>query len=435
MNYFLIPGRLPSLSLLELCAVLSHNGGSLALDRAGSEAIPFSFDGVLDTVPLIHRLGGAIKGGRVMGSTKKDFSCAAAYITNDLLGRSTAAHERITFGVSAYSVSQKPLKGNEARRIALWIQREGIALKKCLREHGVSARFVAPQHGATALSSVVVEKNHLVTEPNVEYVLLIDNDTIDIGITAAVQEFEEYARRDYGRPHRDMKTGLLPPKLARIMINLARAEKDASLLDPFCGLGTVLQEALLLEYTNVSGSDIDEKNVGATKENISWLKKWGLAQTGSGSVFAAAKSVPDPVCVSVKHCDAQKLASCFPKRSIGAIVTEPTLGPALSARHQHVSEKEIDALCDLYIQSFRSFHEALARAGRVVIVFPVWMADSRQRHIPCLNALMKQGFINVTVPDSLRRVLSGVTERGSLVISRPDARVARELFVFEKVTR
>ena len=43
------------------------------------------------------------------------------------------------------------------------------------------------------------------------------------------------------------------------------------ILDPFCGTGTVLQEALLAGY-DVVGTDLSQKMVDYTTENLSWLQ-------------------------------------------------------------------------------------------------------------------------------------------------------------------
>src|SRR5205823_3602162 len=87
----------------------------------------------------------------------------------------------------------------------------------------------------------------------------------------AVQPFEQFSARDFGRPGRDDLSGMLPPKLAIIMINLAANDTISVLLDPFCGSGTILSEALLLGYKNLIGSDISEKAVADTKTNLDWI--------------------------------------------------------------------------------------------------------------------------------------------------------------------
>lgn len=413
MNVFIIPGRLPALSLLELHASLAAKARSTQIHTVGAEAIVFSAPLPYDAKQLIHRLGGAVKGGHVVYSEKKDMATLAGILARDLGDRAGRASGRITFGISAYSVSQKPLKGN----IATHVRDMGISLKKEIKKTGASIRFVSCGNREHALSSVVVDKNHLTVQPNVEYVLLIGDQSIDVGITVAVQEFEQYSFRDYERPHRDMKTGLLPPKLARAMVNLCGLDPArATILDPFCGLGTILQEALLLECATVWGSDIDEKNIRATKENLVWLGE-DMART------------------NLKTCDAKKLSSCFLKNSVDAIVTEPTLGPALSKERPNASRSEIDSLCSLYVASFKAFRNVLKEKGRVVIVFPVWLRNGNPVFIPCIDEIMADGFTNSTIPDSLKNSLGGVTSRDSLLIARPDARVARELFVFQKTTR
>lgn len=437
MNYFFILGRIPSLSILEISAVLKRESSAKIL-KTDAEAAIISGPKDLRVDNLVHTLGGVIKGGRLLFQIEKNFDAAAAVIARNLTMRAARTTKRITFGLSAYSVSQKPLKGN----VPVLLQRTGITLKKELKNSGVSARFVAPKRGEEALSSVVVEKNHLTASPHAEYVFLVGDNSIDIGATSAVQEFEEYSYRDYNRPHRDMKTGLLPPKLARMMVNIAGVQQGATLLDPFCGLGTILQEALLLGFTNVRGSDIEKKNAKATKENIKWL----------GSVIPTERINPAKLkndCHSrhallddiltktiIKQCDARNLLSCFQNNSIDAIVTEPTLGPALSRQRPSVSRQEIASLCDLYIASFRAFHNILKNNGRVVIVFPVWLHRSvNPVFIPCIENVLRTGFINVTIPDSLKNILSDKTPRNSILVARPDARVGRELFVFKKITR
>ena len=77
-----------------------------------------------------------------------------------------------------------------------------------------------------------------------------------------VQNISAYAMRDQKRPKRDAFVGMLPPKLAQIMINLALGDqepKDKLLLDPFCGTGVLLQEALLMGL-KVYGTDLSQKD-------------------------------------------------------------------------------------------------------------------------------------------------------------------------------
>ena len=88
-----------------------------------------------------------------------------------------------------------------------------------------------------------------------------------------MQPFKDLSRLDFGRPARDDFSGMLPPKLAQIMINLAQVQNpEALIIDPFCGSGTILSEALLMGYKDLLGSDISPKAIADTYKNISWIK-------------------------------------------------------------------------------------------------------------------------------------------------------------------
>lgn len=62
----------------------------------------------------------------------------------------------------------------------------------------------------------------------------------------------------------------ISPRLAKILVNLSEARKGEILLDPFCGVGTILQEALLMEL-NVIGVDKDKKAVDCSELNLKWF--------------------------------------------------------------------------------------------------------------------------------------------------------------------
>ena len=64
----------------------------------------------------------------------------------------------------------------------------------------------------------------------------------------------------------------MPPRLARMMVNLSSCGKGKVLLDPFCGVGTILQEALL-EGASVIGTDANAWCVKASEENLDWLAR------------------------------------------------------------------------------------------------------------------------------------------------------------------
>lgn len=134
-------------------------------------------------------------------------------------------------------------------------------LKKTLKSEGISSRYLN-QEGKN-LSSI---QSANCTEFN----LIFTDEKIYLTHTVATQDIAAYSKRDYDRPARDDLSGMLPPKLAQMMINLAKPTE--LVYDPFCGSGTILQEALLMGF-QAQGSDISEKAVADTRENLKWLGK------------------------------------------------------------------------------------------------------------------------------------------------------------------
>ncbi len=172
---------------------------------------------------------------------------------------------KISLGVSWYSDQKINPKQ---------VQRIGLELKKQLKKHGVSVRLIPNK--STTLSTATVFHNKLGrSDKKIELVVCQNGNDYFVGRTFGVQDINQYTKRDRSRPKRDARVGMLPPKLAQVMINLSRpkpyhSQDNFRLLDPFCGTGVVLQEAHLLGFS-VYGTDLELRMIDYTKENLAWL--------------------------------------------------------------------------------------------------------------------------------------------------------------------
>ena len=101
------------------------------------------------------------------------------------------------------------------------VQKVGIILKQKLKKSGISLRLVPNLE--PALSTATSHHNKLGLAPNkVELIIVHTNDNkVVIAESTGSQNITAYAKRDQQRPKRDAFVGMLPPKLAQIMINLA----------------------------------------------------------------------------------------------------------------------------------------------------------------------------------------------------------------------
>jgi tRNA G10 N-methylase Trm11 len=82
-------------------------------------------------------------------------------------------------------------------------------------------------------------------------------------------DYQSLEKRDMEKPNR-RESLAIAPRLAKIMINLAGLKKENKLLDPFCGVGTILQEGLLQGMT-AFGVDKDENAIKGANENMKWF--------------------------------------------------------------------------------------------------------------------------------------------------------------------
>lgn len=407
MKIFFVLGNNPSLSVAEIAAVLRPETEFELLDRQVLSAeCPAT-----DAKSLIKRLGGTVKIGEVVSlcasKNPERIIDEALKVLDDHHSKRTESN-KYCFGFSYYG--QNP---PDIRRI-------GMTIKTMFKERGVSARFVVSRE--RNLSSVMVEQNNL-TSGGAEIIMIERPEGIVIGRTLAVQDFKGLESRDFKRPSRDDQSGMLPPKLAQIMLNLSgkipchcdcslnEEEKCPVVLDPFCGSGTVLQEAVLMGVKKIIGSDISPKAVADTKANMEWLRKKWQSADGDWQFF---------------NLPAQGLSKKISPKSIDAIVTEPYLGPQ---RGWHDIARTKEELEGLYSQAIGEFKKILKKDGRLVMVWPVF-ASRGIHQADVLNPNIS-GFQTVNaLPDVVKGKLR-VNYRNNIVYGREGQKVWREIVILK----
>ena len=146
----------------------------------------------------------------------------------------------------------------------------------------------------------------------------------------------------------------MSPRLASTLLNLAGLSPGATVLDPFCGSGTVLAEALL-RSCRALGVDSSEARVREARRNLSW------AATGiRGASF------------HLRVGDARELGAILGDTKVDAVVTEPLLIPSLVARPQPgTAAALLENAGGVYAAALASAADVLAPGGRVVMVVPV----------------------------------------------------------------
>lgn len=430
MRVFFILGREPVISISEIFAVLSRESGfdfikkAAATAQASKQALILELPPSTNLPQLMNQLGGTIKIGKIEETAQPDVSPknlapTIAEIIKKQPGATSSS--KIHFGISSYFGS------GGATAVVHGLQKSktlGMEIKRLLKDDGFKVRWVTSAE--PILSSVIVETNKLLKGGS-EIVLIIDKEKIEIGCTTAVQPFRELEKRDFTRPGRDVRSGLLPPKLARIITNLTGAPREATLLDPFCGSGTILSEALLLGYTKIIGADLEPAAIKNTKQNLDWLRAKNIIPPSD-----AAKNI------RLIESDIDELNKYLGEESIEAVATETHLGPPLTGRESPTELESIQKrLAPLFRDTLNTLHKILKKNGRAVIAFPLWRNKKQLLHTPVLEEVEKNGFVFVPpLPENLETLPSFATELGlngkTLIYGRPDQHLWREIAIIRK---
>ena len=376
-THFAILGRQPEIGLIELESVL----GTSHIEDFGRHAL-------LTASADLSRLGGSIKIGRILVRqplTKLD----KLELDLDVFPRPEG---KLTFGVSSYG-----LRANSRELEAF-----GLSLKKTLKASG-SVRYVATKSGSTDLTAAQLKFNGL-PGSGFELVILVRRNEMVIGITEQIQDIDAYAARDHGRPARSATVGMLPPKLAQILINTT---SGPTIYDPFCGTGVVLQEALLMGKP-AAGSDLSADMVAASTTNLTWLgEKYGIPTW------------------SVRSSDARSVKLETSTTTGVSIVSEGYLGPNLT-REPTSQERAALArdLMPLYRDALKNLASQLPSGAEVSICAPAWRVDGRFRPLEIVDEVAKLGY---TI-----KVFETAPSR-TIVYGRDDQIVGRALILLKKV--
>ena len=427
MKYLAVLGRQPEISIAELeaiglkCIQIPSSGRVARSRRHGARALILALprsempaEGILNPL-LINRLGGTQKLAVEMPGQPLEY-------LRDL------PEGKITLGVSDYSE-------RASRKSATM---EALKLKKILVRHGRSVRVV--ENKDAVLSSATSLHNGL-SGKNPKKVELIKTDEGWYRVIG-VQDIDAYAKRDQARPARDARVGMLPPKLAQILINLCGPlPEGARILDPFCGTGVVLQEALLMGY-RAYGTDISERMVEYSEKNLKWLvanseklfsshsggrcrglatepREDGREVRGDENTFLEfAKDHPDSL-FSVSQGDATSFTWTQP---IDAVACEGYLGRPMSQVPVEIKLKTEKQECGAIILGFLKNLVGQIKSGTpVVIAMPAWLReDGRYSRLEILDEIEELGY-NVNNKS-----------REGLIYAREGQIVARNIIILRK---
>jgi tRNA (guanine10-N2)-dimethyltransferase len=167
--------------------------------------------------------------------------------------------------------------------------------------------------------------------PEVEYRAILSEDRCYFGkvlfsIDRAAYDVRNPGKRDFFHP------GVMMPRMARTLVNIACTKEGDVVLDPFCGTGGILIEAELLGLRTI-GSDFDPFMIGGSRLNAK----------DTSFLVGDATTLP------------------FRDQSVDSVVTDFPYG-------QSVSIRKSDTMDQLYGDALDEVRRVLKPGRRAVVV-------------------------------------------------------------------
>jgi tRNA G10 N-methylase Trm11 len=408
-DYFVQLGSTTELAFLELVSsvdaskLLRHDSFVLGV-ASTDEGVDY----------LVETLGGVVKGGELLKTYLEGWQ--REDIVN-LLAEEIVHNDYLKFGLSFLGNTRAKDYNGLVRSV-----KDKVRLLS-----GKRVGYVLPKRNETTINAA--QFKHIIESSNgVEFLIYFGKTEVYVGIVTAVQPIDLWSEFDFGRPDRRIHEGMLPAKVARMMLNIAIGkrkrlgieEQSLQILDPFCGSGTVLSEALRLGYS-VLGLDNSREAVDSAQRNLNWTKTRLINYPKSRLQLPVAVDYAN-LRFEVAYGDAAHVAEVFPGRKIDIVVTEPYMGPLFHVAPDLVRAKNVvKGLQKLYLGFFKSLARILSEQSVIVFVVPIIRSSEGPE-------------LEVNIIDRLREFGYTLVEKG-VVYSRLDSVVKRKIVVFCYGTR
>lgn len=253
--FFLLSGENETLPAAELTAILEAEGFAFKLTEKLDQLLRLESEP--KSIQSVHR-----RSAYTMISALELFACQAEENTIMKTAKNTDFTKALNAGES-FAVRIKRIKEHTP-------QISTVPLEAKLGKH--------------ILRNVPKVKVNLKT-PNKTFLGVLTNNKLVFGVKLAEIKPKTFSER---RPRKKpfFHPSAMPSKLARCMVNLAHAKTSELVLDPFCGTGSVMIEAALINC-RVLGLDVQRRMVEGCRKN---LKHFSIKP--EGVVIADARKLP-----------------------------------------------------------------------------------------------------------------------------------------------
>ncbi|MGD9129070.1 MAG: hypothetical protein PVJ09_01080 [Candidatus Woesebacteria bacterium] len=379
-NYFFFLGNTPTLSKAEIQSVLPHKKQG----EIFNDLISLELDNDEEARLLMTILGGVVK---ILKLEKKIEAVSPETVSEAIADALLiVSSSKVKFALNVLS----PLN----------FQLEASDIKKILRLKQIKSKYFDVKDRSGLSAAILLHQRDVQ-----EISLFVKDDAIFLSRTIAIQNIDDWTKRDREKPYFDRKKGMLPPKVARILVNLGlgKFQENTRLYDPFCGTGTILMEAAL-RGCQLLGSDFDYQAVIGTKRNLDWLEK-------EYTLTENFKQSPP----KVFQADVSKVSAANLEGKIDLIITEPFLGKPRPQEKQLAGI--FKGLEKLYLGAFKQWTKLLKDNAKVLIIFPLVRSKNKVYSLKKLIDKLRIWGYTLEIEPLLYRRKQAIVEREILIFS------------------
>jgi tRNA G10 N-methylase Trm11 len=185
--------------------------------------------------------------------------------------------------------------------------------------------------------------------------------------------YTEVKERDMHKPFR-RESLAISPRLSKILINITQVKKGDLLLDPFCGVAGIIQEALI-KGINCYGIDKDKQAIESAKKNLKWLSQNYKIDANYTLLNGDSKNAPNI--------------------RVDGVATEPALGEVVRRKlKEHEAKAFIERFERLIVPVLKRIVQIKKPGARIAITLPY----IRQYSVNIESICKQTGLKKVEIP-------------------------------------
>lgn len=269
-KYLFILGRNPELSIAELEAFFRKNGWNFQQIQTIENGLLIESSEDLEG-GIIKKLGGIVSFGKILAEGNSD----EIFLRLKKTELHNTKSNKLNYVIYNFKSKIFP-------EIEDYLKQRFKSEKLKATEKKLTGNIKMQSGDSTGkVSSSLIDE---------EYFIFSEKDKAYFGKILESSNYKEIEKRDMEKPIRRNELAI-SPRLAKILVNLSEVPHDGTLLDPFCGIGIILEEALL-QGTKVIGIDKDGNALENAKKNLEWFgfnKDYRLINEDSSKVKISEK--------------------------------------------------------------------------------------------------------------------------------------------------